>query len=124
MHIYILQVYRFTYASFNYETKVLQHSLVLCRFTKAYEECMNSEDEAYLTGGHLRCSSNGNYDEAQCIQQTYDNSYHPSYDQDMCFCYQTGDKVTLSLLEFVSFMNILFYSLQDFFKVKLNTIRT
>jgi len=63
------------------------------RFTKAYEECMNSEDEEYFTGGHLRCSSNGNYDEAQCIQQTYDNSYHPSYDQDMCFCYQTGDKL-------------------------------
>ena len=45
----------------------------------------------------MRCNSNGNYDAAQCIKQTYDDTYHPSYDLEMCFCYQEGDMVSKSI---------------------------
>ena len=57
---------------------------------------MASEEDEYFTGGHMRCKINGNYDPAQCIKQTFDDTYHPSYDTDMCFCYLAGDKVILS----------------------------
>ena len=39
------------------------------RFEEEYAECMNSETNDYFTAGQLRCDPNGNYDEAQCIQQ-------------------------------------------------------
>ena len=42
---------------------------VSSRFEEEYAECMNSETNDYFTAGQLRCNPNGNYDEAQCIQQ-------------------------------------------------------
>ena len=40
-----------------------------------------------------RCQPNGNYDEAQCVQQTYDDSYLPAHEEEVCFCYQDGKEV-------------------------------
>ena len=56
------------------------------RFKADYEQCMRNEANEYFTGGHLRCEPNGNYDEAQCVKQTYDDGYHPGYDLEKCFC--------------------------------------
>ena len=83
------------------------------RYKEAFTKCMEREDAGYFSAGHLRsennttqqnnfltrtsnfrCQPNGNYDEAQCVQQTYDDSYHPASEAEVCFCYQDGKEVT------------------------------
>jgi len=58
------------------------------RFEAEYTECLNNR-ESYFPG-HLRCLPNGNYDVAQCIQQTTDAPNNPSYAMENCFCYYDG----------------------------------
>lgn len=54
---------------------------------------MASDDLEFFDSGHLRCEDNGNYDKAQCIKQTYEDSYHPSTDMEMCFCFDEGSQI-------------------------------
>jgi len=54
---------------------------------------MVSSEIEFFESGHLRCEANGNYDKAQCIKQTYEESYHPSNDMEMCFCFAEGSQI-------------------------------
>jgi len=65
------------------------------KFKKEYEDCMNSK-ESYFPR-HLRCSPNGNFDVAQCIEQTTDAPSNPAYELETCFCYHEGKPFNSSL---------------------------
>jgi len=55
------------------------------RFKEDYERCM-ADQEKYFPS-HLRCQPNGNFDTAQCIEQTPLGNYQASYTDDQCFCF-------------------------------------
>jgi len=66
------------------------------RFSEAYSRCM-SGGSSYFSPGHLRCLPNGNYDPAQCIEQTTDAPANPAYTLEDCFCYYPGVKFNSSI---------------------------
>merc|ERR1719361_2896811 len=47
--------------------------------------------------GQLRCDPNGNFDTAQCISQTTEEDYNPTYDLETCFCYYEGHPLNGSM---------------------------
>eukprot|EP00092_Neocalanus_flemingeri_P031901 GFUD01034655.1.p1 GENE.GFUD01034655.1~~GFUD01034655.1.p1 ORF type:complete len:486 (+),score=98.25 GFUD01034655.1:65-1459(+) len=65
------------------------------RFDQDYTKCIASR-ESYFPG-HLRCLPNGNYDTAQCIEQTTDAPNNPGYALENCFCYYEGKPFNSSL---------------------------
>jgi len=56
------------------------------KFQEDYEACLNDPEEKYFPN-HLRCQPNGNFDTAQCIEQTPLGDYQASYTDDQCFCF-------------------------------------
>jgi len=56
------------------------------RFKEAYEACLNDPEDKYFPN-HLRCQPNGNFDTAQCIEQTPLGDYQAGYTDDQCFCF-------------------------------------
>jgi len=58
------------------------------RFKEDYEKCLH-EEEKYFPN-HLRCQPNGNFDTAQCIEQTPLGTYLAGYTDDQCFCFYEG----------------------------------
>ena len=64
----------------------------LALYRYRYGECMSRTDNQYFTG-QLRCQPNGNFDTAQCISQTTDEDFSPTYGLEMCFCYHEGHPV-------------------------------
>merc|ERR1711915_114066 len=65
------------------------------RYKQEYEECLNTKESYYPS--MLRCLPNGNYDAAQCIEQTTDAPNNPAYSMEMCFCYEEGKPLNSSM---------------------------
>jgi len=55
------------------------------RFKQEYEDCLKKPEQYFPK--HLRCQPNGNFDTAQCIEQTKLGHYQAGYTDDQCFCY-------------------------------------
>ena len=66
------------------------------RYRRDLRECLAGQDTDFFFG-QLRCNPNGNFDTAQCISQTTEEDYNPSYDLETCFCYYEGHPVRFTL---------------------------
>merc|ERR1719334_2241321 len=65
------------------------------RFEEEYAKCLEGPDKYFPR--HLRCQPNGNFDSAQCIEQTTFDKHLPAYLEENCFCYYEGERFNSSI---------------------------